>query len=57
MASRQSTIVGPFDFAVPKHYDNKAHRITFEEWEELTAKANNHHNIKAENINQIIPLQ
>jgi hypothetical protein len=49
-------ITGPFDFAVPKFYDQEANRVTFEDWEELKAKAPRH-KIDVTDIDNIIPLR
>ncbi|KAI2508403.1 hypothetical protein MHU86_6077 [Fragilaria crotonensis] len=35
-------LVGPFDFAHPRHYQNEGNRIAFEEWEELKSAAKHH---------------
>ena len=51
-----NTLVGPFDFAVPKHYQNEANRIAFEEWEDLKTAAAQH-NIDVSDIEEIIPLR
>ena len=48
-------LVGPFDFAVPRHYQQESNRIAFEEWEELKSAAAEH-NVDTSNIEDIIPL-
>ena len=49
-------LVGPFDFALPRHYQNEANRrIAFEEWEELKTAAQQH-KINVSNIEEVIPL-
>jgi hypothetical protein len=35
----EDVLVGPFDFAVPSHYQNESHRIAFKEWEDLKSAA------------------
>ena len=52
----ENGIVGPFDFAVPKHYQKEANRIAFEEWEELKTAAQQH-NLDVSDIEEIIPLR
>ena len=52
----ENALVGPFDFAVPQHYQNEAHRIAFEEWEELKAAAVQH-NIDVSDIEEVVPLR
>ena len=39
----KDALVGPFDFAVPRHYQNESHRIAFEEWEDLKSAAQQHY--------------
>ena len=52
----ENTLFGPFEFAVPRHYDNESNRIAYEEWEELKTAA--HENgIDTTDIEEIIPLQ
>ena len=51
----EAGLVGPFDFAVPKHYQQEANRIAFEEWEELKAAAQQH-GLDVSDIEEIIPL-
>ena len=52
----QHAIVGPFDFALPREYNQEAHRITFEEWETLKARANQYQ-VDTSNIERTIPLR
>ena len=52
----EHALVGPFDFAVPRHYQNESNRIAFEEWEELKTAAITH-NIDTTDIEEIIPLR
>lgn len=52
----ENALVGPFDFAVPKHYQREANRIAFEEWEELKTAAQQH-NLDISDIEETIPLQ
>ena len=52
----QHGIVGPFDFAHPRDYNQEANRIAFEHWEELKDKAEQYH-INTDNVEQIIPLR
>jgi hypothetical protein len=52
----ESALVGPFDFAHPRHYQNESNRIAFEEWEELKSAAR-HHDLDVSNIEEIIPLR
>jgi hypothetical protein len=51
-----NAIVGPFDFAIPKFYNNEANRIAFEEWEELIRKAPEYH-VDTTDVDSIIPLR
>ena len=51
----ECTLTGPFDFAVPKHYQNEAHRIAFEDWEDMKAAAAKE-NLDVTDIEEIIPL-
>lgn len=47
---------GPFDYAVPEHYQNEAHRIAFEDWEDMkTAAARD--NLDVTDIEEIVPLR
>jgi hypothetical protein len=50
-----SALVGPFDFAVPKHYQQEGHRIAFEEWEELKMAAARH-NLDVSDIEETVPV-
>ena len=52
----EHALVGPFDFAVPRHYQNEPHRIAFEEWEDLKSAAKQY-NLDTTNIEEIIPLR
>jgi hypothetical protein len=52
----ESALVGPFDFAHPRHYQNEGNRIAFEEWEELKSAAK-HHDLDVSDIEEIIPLR
>jgi hypothetical protein len=52
----QDALVGPFDFAVPKYYQNEANRIAFEEWEELKTAAQTI-DLDVGDIEEIVPLR
>ncbi|KAI2503053.1 hypothetical protein MHU86_11401 [Fragilaria crotonensis] len=52
----ENGLVGPFDFAVPKYYQNEANRIAFEEWEDLKTAAEQH-NLDVSDIEEVIPLR
>ena len=49
-------LVGPFDFAIPNHYQQEANRIAFEEWEDLKSEAVRHA-LDVSNIEEVIPLR
>ena len=49
-------LVGPFDFAVPNHYQQEANRIAFEEWEDLKSEAAKHA-LHVSDIEEVIPLR
>ena len=51
-----TALVGPFNFAVPNHYQQEGHRIAFEEWEELKMAAEQH-NLDVSDIEEIVPLR
>ena len=51
-----NALVGPFDFAVPKHYQQESNRIAFEEWEDLKTAAAEH-DLDVTDIEEIVPLQ
>lgn len=48
-------IVGPFNYAIPKEYDNQANRIPDEVWIELIHGAPRR-GVPTEDLNQVIPL-
>lgn len=50
----QHAIVGPFDFAIPQHYNQEANRIAFEHWEELKAKGPQYQ-VVIDDVETIIP--
>jgi len=52
----ENAMVGPFDFAVPKHYQQESNRIAFEDWEELKTAAKRH-NVDVSDIEDTIPLR
>ena len=52
----KDALVGPFDFAIPKHYQDESHRIAFEEWEDLKSAAQQY-KLDTTNIEDIIPLR
>lgn len=52
----ENALVGPFDFAIPKHYQQEANRIEFEEWGELKTAAQQH-NLDVSIIKETIPLR
>ena len=52
----EKALVGPFDFAVPKHYQNESNRVAFEEWEDLKMAAKQH-NLDVTDTEEIIPLR
>ena len=49
-------LVGPFDFAIPNHYQQEANRIAFEEWEDLKSEAAKHA-LDVSDIEEVIPLR
>ena len=52
----ECALTGPFDFAVPKHYQNESHRIAFEDWEDMKAAAANE-DLDVTDIEEIVPLR
>ena len=52
----ENTLVGPFNFALPRDYQNEANRIEFEQWEDLKIAAADH-GIDTSDIEEIIPLR
>lgn len=51
----QHLLVGPFDFANPREYDNQAHRIPDDCWIDLMHRATDR-GINTNDVNQILPL-
>ncbi len=51
----EHALVGPFNFAEPRDYQQEANRIAFEEWEELKTTAPEH-DVDISDIEEIIPL-
>jgi hypothetical protein len=49
-------LVGPFDFAIPNHYQQEANRIAFEKWEDLKSEAAKHA-LDVSDIVEVIPLR
>ena len=49
-------LVGPFDFAIPRDYQNESNRIEFERWEDLKIAATGH-DMDTSDIEDIIPLR
>jgi hypothetical protein len=49
-------IVGPFDFALPRDYNQEAHWVPFEDWETPKAGAEQYR-VDTSNIERITPLR
>jgi hypothetical protein len=52
----EHALVGPFNFARPRDYQNESNRIEFEQWEDLKIAATTH-DMDTSDIEEIIPLR